>query len=164
MKKLISILLVVVMLVAMVPAMAFTTSAATTPSGKWTDAGNYDISWAQSLITETEKSGESVTLGGKIYTIKYNSATYIIDTPEKLAGVAVLANAGNIESFSGSVFKITTEIDLGAHYWEPIANTTAKKFRGLITAETEGVTWRPTSSSATNTGASAGCAGWTPWK
>lgn len=140
MKKLISILLVVVMLVAMVPAMAFTTSAATTtPSGKWTDAGNYDISWAQSLITETEKSGESVTVGGKIYTIKYNSATYIIDTPEKLAGVAVLANAGNIESFSGSVFKITTEIDLGAHYWEPIANTTAKKFRGLITAETEGI-------------------------
>ncbi len=140
MKKLISILLVVVMLVAMVPAMAFTTSAATTtPSGKWTDAGNYDLSWASGLITATEKSGESVTVGGKIYTIKYHTATYIIDTPEKLAGVAVLANAGNIESFSGTVFKITTEIDLGAHYWESIANTTAKKFRGLITAETEGV-------------------------
>lgn len=145
MKKLISILLVVVMLVAMVPAMAFTTSAdtaAVTPSGKWTDSGNYDLSWATPLITDTATDGQSVTIDGKIYTIKYHVGTYEIDTAKKLAGVAVLANAASIESFSGTVFKITEDIDLGAHYWDPIANQnttngSGKKFRGTITAESE---------------------------
>ena len=156
MKKLISILLVVVMLVAMVPAMAFTTSAdttATTPSGSWADSGNYDLSWAESLIVEeipskvvdtttgatALRTDECAIVNGTIYLCKYVSATYVIDTPKKLAGVAVIANASNIETFSGTTFKITADIDLGAHYWEPIANTTAKKFRGLITAETETV-------------------------
>lgn len=144
MKRIISILLVTVMLVAMIPAAAVTAGAdvaAETPAatGKWTDAGNYDLSWAEPLVTAKATSGQSVTVDGKIYTIKYHVGTYEINTPEKLAGVAVLANAANIESFSGTIFKITAEIDLGAHYWDPIANTTAKKFRGLITAETEGV-------------------------
>lgn len=144
MKRIISILLVTVMLVAMIPAAAVTAGAdvaAETPAatGKWTDAGNYDLSWAEPLVTDTAKDGESCTVDGKIYTLKYHVGVYEIDTPAKLAGVAVLANSVPGESFSGTVFKITAEIDLGAHLWIPIGKDDAHKFRGTIIADTEGV-------------------------
>ena len=154
MKRFISILLVAVMLVAMIPAGIFTASATETtfPTTKWTDAGNYDISWASELITATATNGQSVTVNGTIYTIKYPVKTYEIDTPQKLAGIAVLANAGNIESFSGTIFKITKDIDLSAHLWEPIANNSSKKFRGLITADSEAVITGMTIVDSTNNG------------
>ena len=148
MKRIISILLVTVMLVAMIPAAAVTAGAdvaAETPAatGKWTDAGNYDLSWAEPFITDTATDKESCTVDGKIYTIKYlanpENRVIEIDTAKKLAGIAVLANATNIETFCGAIFKITEKIDLSGYIWEPIANTTSKKFRGTITADTEGI-------------------------
>ncbi len=140
MKKLISIILVTVMLAAMIPAAALTataTEAEPAQSGNWTDAGNYDISWASALITDTAKDGESCTIDGNIYTLKYHIGTYEIDTAKKLAGVALLSNSVPGESFSGTVFKITADIDLGEHLWIPIGKDDAHKFRGSIIADSE---------------------------
>ena len=141
MKKLISILLVAVMLVAMVPAMAFTTSADTTavePSGKWTDAGNYDISWCKTL--DTADSSKTVTIGDKNYHVMgdWTHQTYTIDTPQKLAGLAYLSELTSGDCFKGDDFVITADLDLSAHYWIPICMTKGK-FRGSIIGQKDNV-------------------------
>lgn len=66
------------------------------PEGVWTFGDNCDVSWYKS--TEFE---------------------FTIDTPEKLAGLAKLVNGGTT-SFTGATVILTQDIDLGAHYWEPI--------------------------------------------
>lgn len=133
MKKLISILLVTVMLVAMIPAAVFTTTAATAaPTGNWTDAGNYDISWCKTL-TDADSS-KTVTLDGFHYHVMgdWTKQTYTIDTPAKLAGLAYLSNLVNADCFKGDQFIITADLDLGAHKWVPIAMQGGSKFRGSI--------------------------------
>ena len=55
MKKLISVLLILAMLAAMIPAAFVATSAepaTATPTGNWTDEGNYDISCLSRLEKE----------------------------------------------------------------------------------------------------------------
>lgn len=135
MKKLISILLVVVMLVAMVPAMAFTTSAATTPSGSWADSGNYDLSWASSII-KTTTSDNTVTVDGVIYNVVGQNGTFTIADEADLAGLAKLSNAANKQVFNGATFKLTAEsYNLSAHYWDPISNHINKKFRASLVSD-----------------------------
>lgn len=78
---------------------------------KWTDEGNYDISWYN---TDDEM--------------------YLIDTAEQLAGVAVLVNGLNGNSattFSGKTIQLTKNIDLSSLYWTPIG-TNNKKFEGCF--------------------------------
>jgi hypothetical protein len=142
MKKFISLILVAVLLMLAIPTYVFATETdadtntdtntgdtnneSTVPTQTWAEAGKYDLSWAEELITETATDGQSVVVDDKIYTCKYVTETYEIDTVEKLVGVAVLANAfyptknaeGNvtykgIECYSGATFKLTApEYDL----------------------------------------------------
>ena len=51
------------------------------------------------------------------------ATAYIIDTPEKLAGLSVQVKAGN--SYSGKYFKQTADISLGGYEWLAIGNWTA---------------------------------------
>ena len=63
MKKLISVLLILAMLAAMIPAAFVATSAepaTATPTGNWTDEGNYDISWCKTLDSKTSESERQV--------------------------------------------------------------------------------------------------------
>lgn len=76
---------------------------------KWTDAGNYDLSWYDP-----------------------DEDTYRIDTGAKLAGVAVLVNGLNgytATSFSGKTIMLSDNIDLSSLYWTPIG-TQYRKFEG----------------------------------
>ena len=69
MKKLISVLLILAMLAAMVPAAFVATSAepaTATPTGNWTDEGNYDISWCKTLDSKTS---ETLEVNGKYYLV-----------------------------------------------------------------------------------------------
>ena len=109
MKKFISLILVAVLLMLAIPTYVFATETdadtntdtntgdtnneSTVPTQTWAEAGKYDLSWAEDLITETATDGQSVVVDDKIYTCKYVTETYEIDTVEKLVGVAVLANA-----------------------------------------------------------------------
>ena len=108
MKKFISLILVAVLLMLAIPTYVFATETdadtntdtntgdtnneSTVPTQTWAEAGKYDLSWAEELITDTVKEGESVEVDGKIYTCKYVEKTFEIDTVEKLVGLAVLAN------------------------------------------------------------------------
>lgn len=83
--------------------------AASATSDKWTDSGNVVTSWYNP-----------------------NYVTFNIDSAGKLAGVAKLVNDGT-ESFSGKVLKVTGDLDLSAHKWEPIG-TEAHPFRGTLTS------------------------------
>ena len=133
MKKLISILLVTVMLAAMIPAAAVTATATTSaPSGIWTDEGNYDLSWCETL--ETADTSKTVTVDGKHYYVKgdWTHKQYTIDTPQKLAGLAYLSNLAGADCFKGDEFFITSDISLAAHQWKPIAMDGNSKFRGSI--------------------------------
>lgn len=63
--------------------------------------------------------------------------SYTIDTPEKLAGIALLVNKGvtddgiEINGFAGKVFDIDRNLDLSAYLWEPIG-TPENPFRGTM--------------------------------
>lgn len=138
MKKLISVLLILAMLAAMIPATLIGTSAepaATTPTGNWTDEGNYDISWCKTL-TEA-KTGETFELNGKYYHIMaWTNQTYHITTEAQLAGLAYLSNKASGDLFKGDTFYIDADLDLGAHYWVPISKTS--KFRGSLIGNVDG--------------------------
>lgn len=138
MKKLISVLLILAMLAAMIPAALVGTSAepaATTPTGNWTDEGNYDISWCKTL--PEAKSGETVALNGKHYHIMaWTNQTYHITTAAQLAGLAYLSNKASGDLFKGDTFYIEADLDLSAHYWEPISKTS--KFRGSLIGNVNG--------------------------
>lgn len=72
MKKLISVLLILAMLAAMIPAAFVATSAepaTATPTGNWTDEGNYDISWCKTLDSKTS---ETLEVNGKYYLVYPN--------------------------------------------------------------------------------------------
>ena len=76
------------------------------PNGVWTFGDNCDVSWYKSAEFE-----------------------FTIDSAEKLAGLAKLVNEG--KSFTGVTITLGKDIDLGAHYWEPIG-TTSSIFEGIF--------------------------------
>ena len=71
-------------------------SMANVPVDKWTDEGNYDISWYNAEATE-----------------------FTISTPAQFAGVAYLVNT-NTDTFAGDRITLTADIDLRAHEWSPL--------------------------------------------
>ena len=86
------------------------TYAATAPtsSDNWQDSSSYrDTSW----------SGSGTP-----------SSPYLITSASELAGLAYQVNAGN--TYSGIYFKQTAYIDLSAHYWTPIGNSSTICFSG----------------------------------
>lgn len=63
----------------------------------WSDEDNYDTSW-----------------------YKEEQEIFTIDTPEELAGIYKLSEQG--ELFEGKEIRLTSDIDLGKHQWNPIPN------------------------------------------
>ncbi|MCM1324964.1 MAG: hypothetical protein NC218_12705, partial [Acetobacter sp.] len=74
------------------------------PVFKWQVIRN----WTQLSDTSWEDETDGTT----------EATAYIIDTPEKLAGLAAQVNAG--QSYAGKYFKQTANIDLGGYEWIPI--------------------------------------------
>ncbi len=135
MKKALSFLLALAMILVMIPAGVATVSAedtatATTPTTTWTDAGNYDISWCKTL--DTADDTKTVTVGDKYYYVKgdWTKQVYHITTPQQLAGLAYLSNITSGDLFKGDTFQIEADLDLSAHLWIPISKSS--KFRGSI--------------------------------
>ncbi|HBF15856.1 MAG TPA: hypothetical protein DDW30_09325 [Clostridiales bacterium] len=145
MKKLISVLLILAMLAAMIPATFVATSAepaTSTPSGNWTDEGNYDLSWGNALISATA-TDKTLTVGNTYYSIYHDYASswdkanvFTIDSAKDLAGLAYLSNKATGDIFRGDIFYITADLDLSAHYWVPISQNS--KFRGSLIGKLNG--------------------------
>lgn len=138
MKKLISVLLIFAMLAAMIPAAFVATSAepaTTTPTGNWTDEGNYDISWLET----GSKTSETLEVDGKYYLVypNWKKTAYNIENVAQLAGLAYLSNKASGDIFKGDMFYITADLDLSAHYWVPISQNS--KFRGSLIGKLNGV-------------------------
>ena len=148
MKKLISILLVVVMLVAMVPAMAFTTSA--TSNEYWTDK-EWDLTWYTEVMGKTTVGAdetEAANNDGIVYVYETSKAgsdrisvnittgnkTFYIDNAAELSGLAKICAMEDKSYFTGSTFYIRSDIDLLAYTWFPIAHK-----KGAFRANVEGV-------------------------
>lgn len=55
---------------------------------------------------------------------------YLIETAEQLARMAYLINGSSSSSYNTKYYQLTADIDLAAHYWVPIANTSSLEFRG----------------------------------
>lgn len=139
MKKLISVLLILAMLAAMIPAAFVATSAepaTATPTGNWTDEGNYDISWCKTLDSKTS---ETLEVNGNYYLVypNWKKNTYSIQTAAQLAGLAYLSNKASGDIFKGDKFMIEADLDLSAHYWIPISQNS--KFRGSLIGKLNGV-------------------------
>ncbi len=145
MKKLISILLVAVMLVAMVPAIGLTT-AAETVDGNWIDK-EWDLSW----YTEANPSGSQISDTRNDVTVATSNSdgtqitvctratgcTFYIDNAAELSGLAKVCSLTNASYFGGSTFIIRDNIDLAGHYWTPIAHTQGA-FLANVTGEKTG--------------------------
>ena len=138
MKKLISILLVAVMLVAMVPAMAFTTSAAEAPTVSW--ATDIDLTPFAAIAYDATASGRVQASDGKYYQAdNISGKTFEIKTPQQLAGFAYLSNLYTGDCLKFGTIKITSDIDLGGKLWIPISMNGGSKFRGSIIGAKDGV-------------------------
>ncbi|GAA3408790.1 FN3 associated domain-containing protein [Paenibacillus hodogayensis] len=69
-------------------------------------------------------------------------ASFVIDTPEKLAGIAKLVNEGKradgtpvqVNGFSGKLLQVDRNLDLSAYAWVPIG-TASSPFRGSLIAQ-----------------------------
>lgn len=151
MKKALSFLLVLTMILSMLPLGLTAVSAEETqrptvtkpevPATAWTDEGNYDLSWCKTLEKTADNAdqiaNETVEVGGKYYHIKaWTKETYHITTPAQLAGLAYLSNITSGDLFKGDAFLIEADLDLGAHRWEPISKKS--KFRGSLIGSVNG--------------------------
>ncbi len=120
MKKLISCLLSVCMLLSVMGAIMLTTSAEATDFDKW-DGTTIDTSWFNASQDYFE-----------------------IDTAAKLAGLAYLANDYQGDdhkdpgAFVGKTFAITKNLDLGGHQWTPIGISNNYAFAGLLEGKLDG--------------------------
>lgn len=152
MKKALSFLLVLTMILSMLPLGLTAVSAEETqrptvtkpevPATAWTDEGNYDLSWCKTLEKTADNAdqiaNETVEVGGKYYHIKaWTNQTYHITTAAQLAGAAYLSNATTGDLFKGDTFLIEADLDLGAHRWVPISKKDSK-FRGSIVGSVNG--------------------------
>ncbi len=158
MKKLISVLLILAMLAAMIPAAFVATSAepaTSTPTGNWTDEGNYDISWCKTLDSKTS---ETLEVDGKYYHIMaWTKQTYHITNEKQLAGLAYLSNKASGDLFKGDKFMIDADLDLSAHYWIPISQNS--KFRGSLIGNVDGGVATITGMTIDTSAAKNGCIG-----
>ena len=134
MKKILSALLILTMLLTMIPLTAI--SAEGEAPAAW-DGTTYDVSWCD--------PGTDVTIDGKSYKVKgYDEGkTYVIDNPQKLAGLAKLTNSIKSDSFVNCTFEVTADLDLGGKPWTMIAESgnsySATRFCGsLIGKKTDG--------------------------
>lgn len=115
MKRFLSVLLILAMLVCTIPAFAVLATA----EGETTawDGTSYDVSWC-----DTSDSG--VEIGGKKYKVTGYTAeeakTYEISTAEQLAGLAKLVNAYKGDSFANVTVYLTADVDLGGKLWTMI--------------------------------------------
>ena len=152
MKKALSFLLVLTMILSMLPLGLTAVSAEESqrptvtkpevPATAWTDEGNYDLSWCKTLEKTADNAdqiaNETVEVGGKYYHIKaWTNQTYHITTAAQLAGAAYLSNATTGDLFKGDTFLIEADLDLGAHRWVPISKKDSK-FRGSIVGSVNG--------------------------
>ena len=149
MKKALSFLLALTMILSMLPLGLTAVSAEgetetpTAPATAWTDAGNYDISWCKTLEKTADNADqiakETVEVDGKYYRVKdaWTKETYHITTPAQLAGLAYLSNLTAGDLFKGDTFLIEANLDFGAHRWVPIsmksrsAPSDVRRSRGL---------------------------------
>ncbi len=119
MKKLVSLAVAIAMIVAMLAALTVSSSAADTDFVEWD--GKIDISWYNANAPETD---------------------YIIDTPQKLAGLADIANSAAIKEpgfGQGITFHITVNMDLKGIEWIPIGNANAAAFAGTLEGRLGGI-------------------------
>ncbi len=119
MKKLVSFVIAIAMIMAMTAALTVSSSAADTNFVEWD--GKIDISWYNASAPETD---------------------YIIDTPQKLAGLADIANSAAIKEpgFGKDItFYITVNMDLKGIEWIPIGNANAAAFAGTLEGRLGGI-------------------------
>ena len=90
-KKLLSVILALAMVLSLMPA-AFAAEGTAESTGNWID--NADTSWYK------------------------EDGPYIIDSANKLAGLAKLVNEGN--TFQKKTIKLGADIDLAGKEWKPI--------------------------------------------
>ena len=116
MKRFLSVLLILAMLVCTIPAFAVLATA----EGETTawDGTSYDVSWCDTSDGGVEIDGTKYKVTG--YTAA-EAKTYEISTAEQLAGLAKLVNANNKgDSFANVTVSLTADVDLGGKLWTMI--------------------------------------------
>lgn len=110
-------------------------AAAEATDGNWTTVGNYAAA-----------------------TLTNDGATYTIDDAAELAWVAVQVKVGN--SFSDKTIKLSSNIDLSAHYWTPIGSF-AGGFKGTFDGDNRIISNLLISTSGSSSEACMGLFGYT---
>ena len=115
MKRFLSVLLILAMLVCTVPAFAILATA----EGETTawDGTSYDVSWCDTADSGAEIDGKTYKVTG--YTAE-EAKTYEISTAEQLAGLAKLVNTYPDDSFANVTVYLTADVDLGGKSWTMI--------------------------------------------
>ena len=115
MKRFLSVLLILAMLVCTVPAFAVLATA----EGETTawDGTSYDVSWCDTSDSGVEIDGIKYKVTG--YTAE-EAKTYEISTAEQVAGLAKLVNAYKGDSFANVTVYLTADVDLGGKLWTMI--------------------------------------------
>ena len=117
MKRFLSVLLILAMLVCTVPAFAILATAEDeTASSAW-DGTSYDVSWCDTADSGAEIDGKKYKVTG--YTAE-EAKTYEISTAEQLAGLAKLVNTYKGDSFANVTVYLTADVDLGGNLWTMI--------------------------------------------
>lgn len=85
---------------------------------------------------DTETGGTASGYWSSYYASSFDGGTgesdapYLISTAAQLARMAYLINGSSSSSYNKKYYELTADIDLSAHYWVPIANTSSLEFRG----------------------------------
>ena len=148
-KKALSAFLAIMMIFATMAGMFTFSASAETTDTTWAGKGNYSLAWydeneslADATTTEPSDSSTYAEVDGKYYQVQgYTSATFIIDSAEDLAGLAVLTNARKTDLannnnttartnpfFANCTFYITKDIDLTGKTWKPMAYNQASAY------------------------------------
>lgn len=122
-KKALSMIMVLSMVIAMLPAITLPASAEA--SGNWTDAGNYDATLAAAA-----------------------AVNITITTPQQLAALAVAVNGG--KNYSGFTVTLGANIDLSAHFWTPIGKSSTYCFAGSFNGSGYSITGMDISTTTLN--------------
>lgn len=132
-RKACSLLCILALLISLLPVSAWAgdpdvtawqePTPMTTANGSWTDANNYDTSW---------------------YDPHEDDSAYTLENAADLAGLAVIVNGLNghePDNFAGKTITLAanTTIDLSAHTWTPIGNSSNvdEYFKGTFDGNSE---------------------------
>jgi len=128
-KRVVSFLVVVCMMLGLMPSLTLLTVNAET-NDETNDETNAETN------AETPEESTADLWDGTTDTSWYNDydTEFIIYTAEELAGLAQLVNNGN--SFSGKTIQLGNNIDLNGLNWTPIGNTSSRCFSGTLTDNT----------------------------